>query len=109
MPVVVIAMLITLSTTRRGRRAATRSPSSSGTGSRAEIAIAQALRRGGRAESARARTVLVRAARTAGTKVAAAATARATAITRPIVARVTGGVPGEPSRAAPGRDSSGAT
>ena len=73
-PLTVIAMLTTPSTTRRGRRAATRSPSSSGTGSRAEIAISQAVRRGGRAESASARTVLVRAARTAGTKVAATAT-----------------------------------
>ena len=35
-PLTVIAMLTVASTTRRGRRAATRSPSSSGTGSRAE-------------------------------------------------------------------------
>ena len=69
------------SRTRRGRRAATRNPSSSGTGSRAESAISQAVRRGARAESASARTVLVRAARTAGTKVAATATPSATAVT----------------------------
>ena len=41
-PLTVIAMLTVPSTARRGRRAATRSPSSSGTGSRAEIAISRA-------------------------------------------------------------------
>ena len=41
-PLTVIAMLTTPSTTRRGRRAATRNPRSRGTGSRAEIAISQA-------------------------------------------------------------------
>ena len=66
MPVAVTATLITLSTMRRGRRAAMRSPNSSGTGSRAENAMIQALRRGGRAASASAPTVLVRAARMAG-------------------------------------------
>ena len=90
------------STTRRGRRAATRSPSSSGTGSRAEIAISQAVRRGARAESASARTVLVRAARTAGTKVAATATPSATAVTRPTVDMVSGGAPARPRRPALG-------
>ncbi len=78
-------MLTVARTTRRGRRAATRNPSSSGTGRRAESAISHAVRRGGRAESASARTVLVRAARTAGTKVAATATPRATAVTSPTV------------------------
>ena len=47
MPVTVTAMLAALSTARRGRRATSRSPSSSGTGSRAESAISQARRRGG--------------------------------------------------------------
>ena len=72
MPLTVIAMLIGgRSTMRRGRRAATRNPRSSGTGSRAE-SCDQPGRAAevGRAESASARTVLVRAARTAGTKVA---------------------------------------
>ena len=45
------------------------------------MAISQGVRRGGRAASARAWTVLVRAARTAGTKVATTATPRATAVT----------------------------
>jgi len=40
-PLTVIAMLAVASTTRRGRRAATRSPSSSGTGSLLESAIAR--------------------------------------------------------------------
>ena len=81
MPVTVTKMLIVLSTTRRGRRAATRNPRSRGTGRRAEIAISQGVRRGGRAVSARACTVLVRAARRAGTKVATTATPSATAVT----------------------------
>ena len=84
-PLTVTKMLAMLSTTRRGLRAATRSPRSSGAGSRAEIAMIHAVRRGGRAASARARTVLVRAARTAGTRVAATTTARATAVTCPTV------------------------
>ena len=82
-PAAVTAMLATLSSTRRGRRAARRSPSSSGTGSRADSAISPARRRGGRAESANARTVLVRAARIAGTSDAASATASATVTTSP--------------------------
>ena len=49
-PVAVTAMLAALSRARRGRRATSRSPSSSGTGSRAEIAISRgpAPRRAGR-------------------------------------------------------------
>src|SRR5690606_37623150 len=74
-------MLATASATRRGRRAATRRASSSETGSRAEMAISQPERRGGRAASASASTVLERAARNAGTNVAAAATPSATAVT----------------------------
>ncbi len=101
-------MLTVASTTRRGRRAAIRNPSSSGTGSRAESAISQAVRRGARAESASARTVLVRAARTAGTKVAATATPSATAVTRPTVDMVSGGAPALPTRPALGSVSSGA-
>ena len=100
-------MLAVASTTRRGRRAATRSPSSSGTGSRAETAISQAVRRGARAESASARTVLVRAARTAGTKVAATATPSATPVTRPTAEMVSGGAPTPPRRPAVGSVSSG--
>ncbi len=45
-PVTVMAMLAAASTMRRVRRAASRSPSSSGTGSRAESAISAALRCG---------------------------------------------------------------
>jgi hypothetical protein len=61
-PLTVMAMLTTPNTARRGRRAATRRASRSGTGSRAELATSQPVRRGGRAESASARMVLVRAA-----------------------------------------------
>src|SRR6266545_6586033 len=91
-PLTVTAILTTPSTTRRGRRAATRTARSSGTGSRTEIAISQPMRRGGRGESASALTVLERAARTAGTAVAATATASATAVTDPAVDMVIGGV-----------------
>ena len=107
-PLTVIAMLSAASTTRRGRRAATRSPRSSGTGSLAESAITQPLRRGGRAASASARTVLVRAARTAGISVAATATASATAITVPTADMVSGGAPVRPRSPALGSVSSGA-
>ena len=46
-PLTVTAMLAAPSRARRGRRATSRSPSSSGTGSRAESAISPARRRGG--------------------------------------------------------------
>jgi hypothetical protein len=65
-PLTVTAMLRPLSRTRRGRREARRRASRRGTGRRAEQAMSRACRRGGRAASARASTVLVRAARTAG-------------------------------------------
>src|ERR1022692_376613 len=107
--VTVITMLNALSTTRRGRRPATRSPSNSGTGSREETATSRALRRGGRAEPASALTVLVRAARMAGKNVATTATATATPTTSAAVATVIGGVPAAPIRPAPGVMSSGAT
>jgi hypothetical protein len=107
-PLTVMAMLTVASTTRRGRRAATRNARSNGTGSRAEIAITHGVRRGGRAESARARTVLVRAARMAGTTVARTVTATATAVTSPTVGVVSGGTPARPRRPALGSMSSGA-
>ena len=66
MPLTVTAMLRLPSRTRRGRRAARRVASRSGTGRRVEQAVSRAWRRGGRAASARASTVLVRAARRAG-------------------------------------------
>ena len=61
-----------------------------------------------RAESASAWTVLVRAARTAGTKVATTATPSATAVTRPTVDMVSDGAPALPRRPAPGSVSKGA-
>ena len=76
MPVTVTAMLAAPATARRGLRAIRRSPNSSGTGSRAEILISAGRRRGARAESASAPTVLVRAARNAGTAVDARATSQ---------------------------------
>lgn len=71
----VTAKLAALSRARRGRRVTRRRPSSSGTGSHAESLISHARRRGGRTAPASAATVLMRAARTAGTSVDAAATA----------------------------------
>ena len=65
-----------------------------------EIAISQARRRGGRAESASAATVLVRAARMAGTSVAMRATASATATTSPAVEAASGGAAVSPTRPA---------
>src|ERR1700735_131589 len=70
-------MLAAPRTARRGLRATRRSPNSSGTGSRAASLISVARRRGGLAASARAPTVLVRAARHAGRSVAARGTASA--------------------------------
>ena len=58
--------------------------------------------------SASALTVLVRAARMAGTSVEASATASATATTRTAVGGVSDGAPGAPTRPAPGLVSSGA-
>ncbi len=107
-PVTVTAMLAAPSAARRGRRATSRSPSSSGTGSRLESLISVARRRGRRAPSASALTVLVRAARRAGTSVAARATASATPITSPAFGRVSDGAPGVPTRPAPGLVISGA-
>ena len=107
-PVMVTAMLAALSTARRGRRADSRSPSSSGTGSPADSAISLARRRGGRAVLASTLTVLVRAARTAGTSVAASATATATPTTSAAAGSVSDGAPGAPTRPAPGLVISGA-
>ncbi|GAB3966485.1 hypothetical protein GCM10029978_031760 [Actinoallomurus acanthiterrae] len=77
----VIARLIRASTARRGWRTARRTPSRSGTGRRADSAIRRGERRGVRAGPLSARTVLVRAPRIAGTRVAAPVTARATTTT----------------------------
>jgi hypothetical protein len=104
----VTAIPTTPNTTRRGRRAATRRASSNGTGSRAEIAISQPVRRGGRGEPASALTVLERAARPAGTTVATTATPSATAVTNPTVDTVVDGVPALPMRPAPDSVSNGA-
>ncbi|MGA2304316.1 MAG: hypothetical protein ABSH29_08960 [Acidimicrobiales bacterium] len=79
----VMATLAALSTARRRRRPASRIPMRIGTGRRAESAIVHRARRGGLAASARALTVLVREARTAGTTVATMATAMAAPITIP--------------------------
>src|SRR6266511_1298432 len=98
MPLTVIAILTTPSATRLGRRAATRKAISSVMGRRAEIAINQPMRWGGRGESASALTVLERAARTAGMTVATTATASATAVTEPTVDMVIDGVPALPMR-----------
>jgi hypothetical protein len=100
-PVTATAMLTALSAPRSGRRAISRMPSRSGTGSSAEIASNSARRRGGRASSASACTVLSRAARRAGTSVAATATATAIATGRAIVAGVSVGAPGAPTSPAP--------
>ena len=101
------ATLAVLSRARRGLRAISRIPSSSGTGSRRDSLISAPWRRGRRALSASALTVLVRAARMAGTSVEASATARATATTRPTMDKLNAGAPGVPTRAAPGLASSG--
>jgi hypothetical protein len=66
------------------------------------------VRRGARAVSASASTVVMRAARTAGTNVPTAATARATATTTAAVGRVIDGLPGLPRRPGPESVSSGA-
>ncbi len=108
MPVTVTAMFAALSSARRGRRATSLSPNSTGTGRPADILISAPRRRGGRATSLIAATVLVRAARMAGTSVAARATASATPMTSIAVTAVTDGTPGAPTRAAPGFVSSGA-
>src|SRR6202000_416480 len=65
-------------------------------------------RLGGRATSLIAATVLVRAARMAGTSVAARATASASPMTLIAVRTVSDGAPGAPTRAAPGLVSNGA-
>ena len=70
--------------------------------------ISPARRRGVRAASASALTVLVRAARIAGTSDAASATASATVATSPAMDGVSDGAPGVPTRAAPGLVISGA-
>ena len=88
------------------RRAAART--ASGPGSLLENRTRTPRRRGGRATSARARTVLVRAARMAGTSVAASATASATPSTSIALVTVNAGAPGVPISAAPGSVSSGA-
>jgi hypothetical protein len=60
MPQTVTAMLVALSRARRGLRAAGRSPNSAGTGSLLDGRISVPWRRGGRAGSASALTVLLR-------------------------------------------------
>lgn len=60
-------------------------------GSREEMEINQLVRRGTCAVSARATTVLLRAARTAGTNVAITATTNATPVTTAIVYRLNDG------------------
>ena len=107
-PATVTAVLAALSTARRGLRAAIRSPSSTGTGSLLERLISAPWRRGGRAESASALTVLDRAARTAGASVEASVTMSATHRTATTISGVSEGAPGAPTRAAPGLVSSGA-
>ena len=71
--------------------------------------ITAVLRRGGRAESSSAATVLCRAARMAGTNVATIATASATATTKPTVVPLRDGALGAPRRPAPGLSINGAT
>ena len=71
-------MLAALRMARRGRRATRRSPNSAGTGSFRDSRISESRRLGRRGASARALTVLIRAARIAGTSVDASATASAT-------------------------------
>ena len=80
-PVTVTATFAAVSSARRGRRPTSRSPNSTGTGRPAEILTSAPRRRGGRATSLIAATVLVRAARMAGTSVAESATASATPMT----------------------------
>ena len=107
-PLVLTAMLKTLSRSRRGRRATSRVPSRSGAGKRVENLITPSRRRGRRAESVSAATVLWRAARIAGTKVATIATPTAMAVTIATVVPVTLGAPAAPSRPAPGPSTNGA-
>src|ERR1700678_4106291 len=92
----VTVKLAPLRRVRRGRRGARgragrRRRRRSGTGSLDESRINQAWRRGDRTDSASRRTVLIRAARTAGTNVEAVATIRATTTTRRTVASVSAG------------------
>ena len=108
MPQTVTAMLAVLSRARRGLRATSRSPNSAGTGSLLDSLISAPWRRGGRAESASALTVLDRAARMAGASVEASATTSATPRTATTISGVSEGAPGAPTRAAPGLVSSGA-
>src|ERR1022692_4992753 len=94
-------MLTVASATRRGRRAASQAASWIVTGRRVDQASRRA-RRGVWAVSASADTVLVRAARSAGTRVASAATAMAAARTTATVGPVTSGGPALPRRPEPG-------
>ena len=96
-------MLTALSTTRRGRRAAIRSPRSRGTGRRAETAISQAVRRGGagrvgqgvdRAGAGR------RGPQARGSR--GAATPSATAVTSPTAETVSDGAPASAEEAGTG-------
>ena len=107
-PLVVTAMLNTLSSSRRGRRAARRTPSSSGAGRWVESLITEARRRGVRAASLSAVTVLCRAARITGTNVAAIATPSAKASTTATVEPLSAGALAAPSRPAPGPSINGA-
>src|ERR1035441_2926486 len=77
-------------------RTANRAPRRSVAGRWADRLITAVLRRGGRAESSSAATVLWRAARTAGTNVATIATASATATTKAAVVPVSDGALGAP-------------
>src|SRR6202167_437039 len=105
----VTVKLAPLSRVRRGRRATRRRPRRSGAGSLDESLISHAWRRGDRTDPASRRTVLIRAARTAGTNVEAVATIRATTTTSTTVASVSAGAPAAPTSEAPGLVSSGAT
>ncbi len=91
MPVTVTAMFAVLRRARRGRRATRRSPNSAGTGSLLERRISLPRRLGGRAMSFRASTVLLRAARMAGIRVAASATTIASPTTSAAVLNENGG------------------
>jgi hypothetical protein len=93
MPVTVTAMFAALSRARRGRRAASLSPNSAGTGSLPEIRMSQARRLSGRATSFSAAIVLLRAERMAGTSVAASAATIARPTTSAVALSEIGGAP----------------
>ena len=106
--VVVMATFTRVNSMRRGLRAASRSPSSNGTGRWAATATRSGRRFGTRAEFASADVVLVCAARMDGIQAANNARATANATTKPTPAQLKDAAATLPTSPAPGLATSGA-